>query len=68
MNDIETDIKERREKFLKAYGKLREEYQIDFASFPVWVPNDRGSFETVMNTDAVDLKYRSVKSPISMVE
>jgi hypothetical protein len=69
MNDIEKDIADRKAKFLKSYSKLREEFQMDFASFPMYIPNERGMFDTVMNTQPVDLKYRPkepIKSPLVM--
>lgn len=66
MNDIEKDISDRKSAFIKEYGKLRQKYQMDFASFPMWVPEKEGMFVTVMNTDVVDQKYRPVKSPLAL--
>lgn len=58
------ESQERREAFIKGYGELREKYQHDFMSVPTYVPNDKGTFETSLNLELVDLKQLAVKSPI----
>lgn len=58
------DSQQRQEGFLKEYGDLIEKYDYDFISFPMFVPNEKGNFETYIQNQAVDKKYRPVPSTI----
>lgn len=49
--------------FIGEYGELVKKYQIDFAAFPMFVPDGEGSFKIVIQTQAVSTKDQPVKSP-----
>lgn len=48
--------------FLKDYEVLIKKYKMDFASYPVWVPNDQGQWVTVIQTQTVDTSKQPIKS------
>jgi len=55
--------KERIAKFLKGYGALVKEFEVDMANYPVWVPEANGSFKTIIQSTPVDIKGRGTLSP-----
>lgn len=59
----QTDSEQRVSDFMKRYGELVQELQIDFATYPVWVPDQTGGFRTVMQSTPVDIKNQPRKSP-----
>jgi hypothetical protein len=56
-------VKERIDAFIKDYGELRNKHKIDIASAPSFVPNDRGTWELVINMQPVDISNELIKSP-----
>lgn len=44
--------------FLKEYGELVEKHQVDFANYPVYVPDGQGGFKTIIQSTPVSLKNR----------
>lgn len=70
--DTQQDFEKRRAEFLEAFGKIREEFQVDFVHMIVPIPNelktvDGNSLTVWQNTiqsQLVDLKEMLVKSPI----
>ena len=59
------EAQKRVEEFYKEYGKLVEKYQVDFASYPLWVPSGQGdgSFKCVVQSVPVDIANTPRKSP-----
>lgn len=57
------DVEERIGAFMKDYEELIKRHQIDFVSYPVWLPTATGIFETRIQTSPMDRKYMPVKSP-----
>ncbi len=57
------EFEKKKAEFLEKYKALIDEYQLDFASFPVLVPNAQGVFEIRINTDVIDTAHRPIKSP-----
>lgn len=57
------EVKKRAEKFVEGYKKLVEEFDIDFASYPNFVPNERGTFDIVVQSIPVDVTNRPKPSP-----
>jgi len=49
--------------FVEAYGKLVQEHKVDFASYPVFVPDGQGGFKIVVNNTPVDIANQPTKSP-----
>lgn len=50
--------------FLKEYGELVEKHKMDFASYPMWVPDGQGGFKTILQNSPVDVSNVPVKSPV----
>lgn len=44
--------------FLKEYGELVAKHQVDFANYPVYVPDGQGGFKTIIQNTPVSLKNR----------
>ncbi len=62
----EEERKVKGEAFMKAYGELVEKHQIDFATYPVFIPagpEKPGRFEIVINSTPVDISNQPKKSP-----
>lgn len=59
-----SDFEKRSEEFLKSYEALITGLQVDFASFPMFIPNDKGSFDVFIQTKVIDRKNQPIKSPI----
>ena len=57
------DVDARINAFMKDYEELTKKHEVDFVSYPVWLPTATGAFETRMQTSPVDRKYVPVKSP-----
>lgn len=58
-------IEERQQAFLKEYGELVEKHNIDFATYPVFVPSqsEPGAFKVVVQNTPVDISNAPKKSP-----
>lgn len=59
----ESDLDARIEAFIKGYGALVDEHQVDFAAYPVYMPDGQGGFRTSIQNSPVDIKNKPVKSP-----
>lgn len=51
------------DEFIEEYGELVKRRGMDFASYPVYVPDGQGGFRTVVQTTPVSLKNQPTKSP-----
>lgn len=51
----EEERKEKGEAFLKEYGELVEKHKIDFATYPVFVPDGQGGFKIVVQSTPIDI-------------
>lgn len=58
------DVEERTAEFWKRHETNVAELQVNFASFPVYIPNAEGVCATAVQTQIVDAKYKSTPSPI----
>lgn len=54
---------ERVQGFLTKYGELVKETSIDFASYPVFVPDGQGGFKVIVQNTPVDISNHPTKSP-----
>ncbi len=54
---------ERIQDFLTKYGELVKETKIDFASYPVFVPDGQGGFKVIVQNTPVDISNQPTKSP-----
>lgn len=57
------EVKERVSAFLKDYGDMVNKHGVDFASYPVYVPDGQGGFKTVVQNTPVDIRNQPKKSP-----
>ncbi len=55
---------ERIQGFLTGYGDLVKEHGVDFASYPVFVPDGQGGFKIIVQNTPVDIKNQPVRSPL----
>lgn len=49
--------------FMVEYHALVEKHKIDFANYPVYIPDDKGGFRTIMQSTPVSTEGQPVKSP-----
>jgi hypothetical protein len=49
--------------FLNGYGELVKKHGIDFASYPVFVPDGQGGFKIIVQNTPVRTKNQPTKSP-----
>lgn len=52
---MDNDFKTRADAFIKDYGDLVAKHNIDFAHYPVYMPDGAGGFRTVLQTAPVDI-------------
>jgi len=57
------DLQVRTDAFIEAYKKLVEDHKIDFVTFPMFQPTDKGTWEIIVKTQAVDASQLSTPSP-----
>lgn len=55
-----TEFSKRVDDFLREYQDLTKKHQIDFAQFPMFVPDDKGGFRVVMQSTPVDLNLQDL--------
>lgn len=49
------EIKTKVESFMEEYGVLVKKYNVDFASYPMFVPDEKGSFKVIVQSTPIDL-------------
>lgn len=64
----EQELLDRQTNFMKEYGELVEKHKMDFASYPTYVPNGHGGFETIIQNTPVDITNQPKKSPFMAKE
>ena len=42
-------------KFIEAYGELVKKHGVDFAQYPMWIPDEKGGFRLIIQNTPVDL-------------
>ena len=57
-------LRERCENFVKEFGELVGKHKIDFALYPMYVPDGSGSFKTVVRSTPIDITNQPVKSSV----
>lgn len=53
---------ERGQELIKRHGENVKELNMDFATFPQWVPDGQGGFRTIIQTQAIDVTPKAVPS------
>lgn len=56
-------LEQRQKEFLKRYGELVQELNIDLATYPVYIPDGQGGFKTIVQSTPVDVSNQGIKSP-----
>ena len=59
------ESQDRMVKFMKAYDSLVKEYEVEFMSFPQFVPSGQHGFNISSQLIPIDKKNRPVPSPMS---
>ena len=59
----EEERKEKGTAFMKEYGELVAKHQIDFATYPVFIPDGQGGFKIVVQSTPIDISEQAKKSP-----
>lgn len=54
---------EKADVFVKEYRELVEKHKIDFANYPVYIPDGQGGFKTILQSTPVSTEGQPVKSP-----
>ena len=54
--DIDKKKEAKLKDFISEYGKLVEKHQVDFANFPMFVPDERGGFRVIIQSTPIDLE------------
>lgn len=49
--------------FIDKYGELVKEHNLDFAAYPVWIPDGSGGWKTIVQQSPVDVTDQPKKSP-----
>lgn len=62
--DKEKEIQGRVDEFKKEYQELIKKYEVDLASYPMFVPRKDGTFGIAVSVQVVDTKYRPAPSPL----
>lgn len=44
--------------FMKEYGELVEKHQVDFATYPVFIPDGQGGFKIVVQSTPIDISKK----------
>lgn len=63
MSEEQLTAEERAKAFIEEYGELVKKHQIDFGTFPSFIPDGQGGFKVVVNTQPIDIKDQPKKSP-----
>ncbi len=64
MSEEQKTAEDRAKDFIKEYGELVQKHQIDFATFPTFVPNGKGGFEITVQSRPIDITPQPVPSPL----
>lgn len=59
----EDDTQARIDEFMKRYEGLTKEMGVDFANYPMYVPDENGGFKVIIQSTPIDTRNRPVKSP-----
>lgn len=61
--EVAPDFQKRAEAFLADYGELVKKHNIDIAAYPVYMPDGKGGFDTVIQQSTVDTTDKPYRSP-----
>jgi hypothetical protein len=61
--DKQKDQAERATAFMADYGEIVKKHGMDFASYPVYVPDGAGAFKVIIQTTPVDITASPKASP-----
>ena len=56
------EFEKRANLFLKEYGELVQKHKVDIAAYPVYMPNEKGQFMTVIQQSTVDTSKKPYRS------
>lgn len=62
MDEAQKEQQERIQLFLKEYGELTQKHKVDFVNFPMFSPNENGTWDIRIQTQPVDTSNQPIKS------
>lgn len=63
MEPLQEQNSEKIQLFIKEYGELVEKHGVDFANYPMFVPDKDRGFRVIVQTVPVEMKEQPQKSP-----
>jgi len=63
MGPLKEQNSEKIQLFLKEYGELVEKHGVDFASYPMFVPDEKSFFRVIVQSVPVEMIEKPQKSP-----
>lgn len=52
--------------FLDDYSELVKKHQLDFANYPMFIPDGQGGFKVIVQSTPIDISEAPTKSPFVM--
>lgn len=56
------DLNLRAQEFVKEYGELVGKHKVDFATYPMFVPDGQGGFKIITQSTPVDISNQPIRS------
>lgn len=60
------EFDQRKALFLEKYKDLIDTLKVDFIARPVFVPNEKGTWELIVTNELMDMNEAPVKSPVQL--
>lgn len=57
---IDEGFQKRVEEFMKDYKALTDKYKVDYTQFPMYIPDQKGGFITVIQNQPIDLNLQEL--------
>jgi len=57
------ELQKKLEAFLEEYKALIQKHNIDFAHYPMYIPDGQGGFKTIIQSTPVDMSTMPKESP-----
>lgn len=60
--EAKEDLNNRVNAFIKEYGELVMRHKVDFATYPMFVPDGKGGFKIITQSTPVDIGNQPIRS------
>lgn len=58
----QNELNDRVNAFIKEYGELVQKHKVDFATYPMFIPDGQGGFKIITQSTPVDIKNQPIRS------